>query len=100
MAQEGTPREAPHDESPRVNAALGIAALAVALFIVAIVVAQDGNDWLWPLTGVVGAVAAITGWSAGRPRPRGRALIAVVVGGLLFALIAAWGIVGSITGDL
>ena len=48
MAQEGTPREAPHDESPRVNAALGIAALAVALFIVAIVVAQDGHDWLWP----------------------------------------------------
>ena len=69
MAQEGTPREAPHDESPRVNVALGLAAVAVALFIVALVVAQDGNDWLWPLTGVVGAVAAIIGWSAQRPRP-------------------------------
>jgi peptidoglycan/LPS O-acetylase OafA/YrhL len=100
MAQEETPRKAPGEESPRVNAALGIAAVAVALFIVAIVVAQEGNDWLWPLTGVVGAVAAITGWSAHRPRPRGRALIAVVVGGLLFALVAGWGIVGAITGNL
>lgn len=64
------------------------------------IVAQDGNDWLWPLTGVVGAAAALTGWSAGRPRPRGRALAAVVLGGLLFTVILVWGVVGGITGTL
>ena len=49
---------------------------------------------------VVGAAAAITGWSTGRPRPRGRALAAVVIGGLLFAVILAWAIVAGISGDL
>ena len=99
MAQERTPPELPR-QSPRVNAALGLAGVAVALFVVAVIFAQEGNDWLWPLAGVVGAIAAISGWSADRPRPRGRALIAVVVGGLIFALIAGWVIVGAITGNL
>lgn len=100
MAEERTPRELP-GESPRASAALGLAGVAVAVFVVAVILDdQEGNDWLWPLAGVVGAVAAITGWSADRPRPRGRALIAVVAGGLVFALIAGWVTVSATTGNL
>ncbi len=101
MAPERTPNRVPREQSPLVNAALALAGVAVALFVVAVILDdQGGTDWLWPLAGVVGAVAAISGWSADRPRPRGRALIAVVVGGLIFALIAGWVIVGAITGNL
>lgn len=99
MAREETRSAASAGESPRATAALGIAGLAVVLFIVSLIVAQEGNDWLWPLTGLVGLVAAVLG-QAGRPRPRKRALIATVVGGLLFVLVAGWGIIGAITGNL
>ena len=101
MAGDAAGRAAAGDHAPRANIALALAGVAVALYIVAMIVAQDEkNDWLWPLAGVVGAAAAITGWSAGRPRPRGRALVAVVIGGLLFAVILAWAIVAGISGDL
>lgn len=100
MAQQEPRSPAMAGESPRAHAALGVAGLAVVLFVVALVVAQEGNDWLWPLTGLVGLVAALLGWQAGRPRPRGRALIATVVGGLLFVLVAGWAIVGAFTGNL
>ncbi len=98
MAEEAAGRAA--NQAPRANIAVALAGVAVALFVVAIIVAQDGSDWLWPLTGVIGAVAAITGWSAGRPRPQGRALAAVVIGGLVFTVILVWVIVAAITGDL
>jgi hypothetical protein len=62
------------EDSPQANAALGIAALAVVLFVLALVIAQEGNDWLWPVAGVVGAAGAVMGWTAGWPRPRGRSL--------------------------
>lgn len=86
---------------PRVNAALALAGLGVVLFVVAIVVTQDDqNDWLWPLTGAVGAVAAVMGWGSGRPRPRGQALSAIIIGGLLLAFIVGWVIVAGLQGEL
>ena len=58
---------------PLINAALAVAGLGVVLFVVAIIVRQDDQtDWRWPLTGAVGAVAALMRWSAGRPSPRKR----------------------------
>ena len=89
-------------DSPQATPALGISALAVVLFIVALVLEQTGNEveWLWPVAGVLGAVGAIMGWAAGRPRPRGRPLAAAVAGGLIFAVVLAWLIVALITGNL
>ena len=100
MAEEAAGRGAARDQAPRANIALALAGVAVALYIVAVIVAQEENGWLWPLTGIVGAAAAITGWSAGRPRPRGRALAALVIGGLVFTVILVWVIVAGISGDL
>lgn len=102
MAQEEPrPQEASSGDSPLVNAALGISALAVVLFVVAIIIdADEGADWLWPVAGIVGLLGAVLGWLADPPRPRGRALIAVVAGGLIFAVILAWAIVALITGNL
>ncbi len=99
MAEEVRIRPAAEDSS-RANAALALAGGALLLYIIAMIVAQDDNGWLWPLAGVVGAAAAITGWTAGRPRPRGRSLAAIVIGGLLFLLILGWAIVAAISGDL
>ena len=92
-------RGAVADKSQRANIALALAGVALALFVTAMVVAQDGNELLWPLAGVVGLAAAITGWSAGRPRPRGRALAAVVIGGLPFLMVLGWIVVAVITGS-
>jgi hypothetical protein len=77
--------------------------LAVVLYVVAMAVAGDDDSdygWLWPVAGVTGLVAAIAGWRAGAPRPRGRALTATVLGGLVFIVILAWIVVAAITGDL
>jgi cytochrome b subunit of formate dehydrogenase len=79
--------------------ALGIAVLAVVLFITAMVVAQEDNDWLWPVAGVVGGVAAYMGWNAGRPRPQGKSLAAVTLGGLVLVVIVVWIIWALATGN-
>ena len=87
----------------RVNVALGLAVLAVLLYVVSVVVAGDDDSaygWLWPVTAVVGGIAAVLGWRAGSPRPRGKALTATVLGGLVFAFIVGWIVVAAITGDL
>lgn len=87
----------------RANVALGIAVLSVLLYVVAMAIAQDEdtkNWWLWPAAGLTGAVAAVAGWRAGAPRPRGRALAATVSGGLVFTVILAWIVVAAISGDL
>lgn len=85
------------------NVALGLALLSVLLYVVALAVA--GNDdskygWLWPVAGVVGAAAAFAGWRAGAPRPRGKALAALVLGGLVFLTIVLWVVVAAFTGNL
>lgn len=98
-----TPSEPVERSASRANVALGIALLAVLLYAVSVAVAGDDDTeygWLWPVTGVTGAVAAVAGWRAGAPRPRGKALVATVLGGLVFIVILGWIVVAAITGDL
>lgn len=45
----------------RADMALGLAVLAVVLYVVASIVAQEDNDWLWPVAGLVGGGAAVAG---------------------------------------
>jgi peptidoglycan/LPS O-acetylase OafA/YrhL len=87
----------------RENVALSVALLAVVLYVVAMAVAGDDDSdygWLWPVAAVVGGGAAIAGWRAGAPRPRGKALAATVLGALVFVVIVGWIVVAAITGDL
>lgn len=84
----------------RAKTAHRLAILAVVLYVVAMIVAQEKNEWLWPVSGVVGAVAAIMGWSAGKPRPRGQALAAVIMGGLIFLSILGWIVWALATGNM
>ena len=100
MAQQKASGAGTPAESSDANVALGLARVALALYVVAMIVAEDDNGWLWLLAGLVGGAAAIKGWMAGRPKPRGRALAAVVIGGLLCLAIIGWIIVAAITGDL
>ena len=93
-----TDRIATTDDS-RANMALGIAVLALVLYLVAMFVAGETNDWLWPLTGVVGGAAAVMGWTSGKPRPRGKSLAAVILGGLIFLSIIGWIVVAMATGN-
>lgn len=90
---------APAGPASRTNFALGVAVMAVALWVVAMLVAQEENDWLWPLAGLVGGAGAILGWIAGKPRPRGKALAAIVLGGLVFAMIVGWIVWAAATGN-
>jgi hypothetical protein len=83
----------------RAKTALGIAGLAVVLYVVAMVVAQEENGWLWPVAGLVGGAAAVMGWVAGKPRPQGKALAAVVLGGLVFVTILGWTIWAAASGN-
>lgn len=87
------------DTTSRANTALGIAVGGFVLYVIAMIVAQEDHGWLWPLSGLLGAAGAITGWMAGKPKPRGRALAAVIVGGLVFAVILAWIIWAAATGN-
>lgn len=83
----------------RANVAVGLAGSAVVVFVIAMIVAQDGNDWLWPLAGVLGGTGAFAGWRASGPRPQGKALVAVVLGGLVFLFIVGWIIWAASTGN-
>lgn len=87
------------DATSRANTALGVAIAAFVLYVIAMIVAQQDHGWLWPLSGLLGAAGAILGWTAGKPKPRGRALAAVIVGGLVFAVILAWIIWAAATGN-
>ena len=98
-----TPSVPGERSASRANVALGLAVLSVLLYVVAVAVAGDddsGNGWLWPVTGVMGGVAVVAGWRAGAPRPRGKALVATVLGGLVFIVILVWIVVAAISGDL
>ena len=82
-----------------VNLALGLSVGAAVLWIVFTVLSVDGPIWL--LVGLLGAVAAITGWrSAGGATLRGRALAAVILGALAFLSVLIFTIVLAISGDL
>ncbi len=87
------------DSGSRANVALGVSALAVIVWVVAMIVAQEDNDWMWPLAGLLGGVGAVMGWMAGKPRPRSKALAAIVLGGIVFAMILGWIIWAAATGN-
>ncbi len=77
------------------NAALGLAAVAVILWVGFAIADVDNAAWL--LIPVAGLAAAILGWRAGAgSRPTGKALVAVVVGLLAAASVIAWVIVDAL----
>lgn len=89
------------DSASRSTTALGVALVALVTFVIAQFVAADDNDpmgWLWPVAGLLGLVGAILGWRAQQP-PKGRALAAVIIGGLLFLMILGWVVVALISGE-
>lgn len=88
------------DEPTRANTALAMAVVAVALFALAMIIAGERNSWLWPVAGVLGGLAAVTGWAVGRPRPHGRALTAVVLGGVVFVTVGGWVVWALATGNM
>ena len=84
----GSPRTTGAAES-RANLAAALAALAVAVWAVLIAIDADGPIWI--VVGVASLGAAIMGWRAGGgAMPRGRALAALIVGGVLFALFVVF----------
>ncbi len=86
---EGARRSAGGQEPTRANLAAGLAAAAVVVW--AVLVAVDADGPIWIVEGVLALAAAVTGWRAGGgAMPRGRALAALIVGGLLFALFVAF----------
>ena len=85
--------------SSRANLALGLSGLAVVLFVIAMIVAQEDNSWLWPVAGLLGGIGAVMGWTADRPRPQGKNLAGVIIGGLVFAAILGWVIWAATTGN-
>jgi len=85
----------------RVNVAFGMSLLAVVLYVVAMALEGDDSDYgfLWPLAGLTGLAGAVTGWRSSRPKPTGKALAAVIMGGLVFAVILGWIVVALATGE-
>ena len=86
----------------RTTLALGLSVVGALLYVVAMFVAgEDGsNEWMWPVAGVLGLAGAIMGWMAGKPRPQGRALAAVVLGGLTAVIIIGWIVWAAATGNM
>jgi hypothetical protein len=76
-------------EPSRANLAAALALVAVVVWAVLIAVDADGPIWI--AVGVLALAAAVTGWRAGAgAMPRGRALAALVVGGLLFVMFVGF----------
>ena len=97
---ESADRTGTPDES-KANLGVGLAIVGLVLYVVAMIIAQEeDNGWLWPVAGLTGGAGAVVGWMAGKPRPRGKALAAVIVGGLVFVIILGWIVVAAISGDL
>ena len=75
--------------SSRANLAAGLAVAAVVVWLALMAADADGPIWL--LQGVLALAAAVTGWMAGAgSMPKGRALAALVVGGLLFIMFVGF----------
>ncbi len=89
---ERVQRTAGAAESSRANLAAGLAVAAVVVW--AVLMAVDADGPIWIVLGVTALAAAVTGWLAGGgTMPRGRALAALVVGGLLFAMFVVFTII-------
>jgi len=85
----GTQRAAGNADSSRANLAAGLAIAAVVVWAALIAVDADGPVWI--VQGVLALAAAVTGWRAGGGTvPRGRALAAFIVGGLLFVMFVGF----------
>ena len=79
--------------SPQANLALGLGLAAIVTWIIAVIASGDSGDengWLWVVMAVLGLAALITGLRASPGRPRGRALVGAVIGGLLVLLFLAF----------
>ena len=73
----------------RANLAAGLAAAAVVVWLA--LMAADADGPIWILQGALALAAAIAGWRAGNgAMPHGRALVALVVGGLLFLMFVGF----------
>ena len=90
MSRLGGTQQRPGNEGPsRANLAAALAVAAVVAWAVLIAVDADGPIWI--IVGVLALAAALTGWRAGAGGPpRGRALAALVVGGLLFVVFVVF----------
>ena len=85
----GSPRTTGAAQESRANLAAALAVLAVAVW--AVLVAVDADGPIWIVVGVASLGAAIMGWRAGGgAMPRGRALAALIVGGVLFAMFVVF----------
>lgn len=75
----------------RSRASLAAALAVAAVVVLAVLIAVDADGPIWILQGVLALAAAVTGWRAGGgAAPRGRALAALVVGGLLFVMFVVF----------
>jgi drug/metabolite transporter (DMT)-like permease len=83
--------------SSRENLALGLGLAALASWVIAMIFAgeNDDNGWLWVVMAALGLGALATGLTAGSGRPRGRALVGAVIGGLLVLLFLGFVIAGD-----
>jgi len=83
--------------TPQANLALGLGIAAIATWIIAVIISGesgDENDWIWVVMAVIALAALVTGLRASPGRPRGRALVGAVIGGLLVLLF-----LGFVIGD-
>ena len=77
--------------SPRANLSLGLGVAAIAAQIIAMVANGDGDKygWLWLVMAALALGALVTGFTARVDRRiPGRAVIGMVIGGLLVLLFA------------
>lgn len=72
---------------------LGLAALALLLFVIFTAAGIDSAVWL--VVGAIGLAAAASGWRAGAAQTRGPLLSATLVGAGIAALVVVWAIFGS-----
>jgi len=72
----------------RENLALGLGLAALITWVIAVIISGDNDEhgWIWPVMAGLGLAAVVAGLSAGPGRPRGRALIGTVLGGVLVLL--------------
>ncbi len=85
------------ETTSQANLALGLGLAAALTWLIAIFASGDSGDengWLWVVMAVLALAALITGLRTSPGRPRGRALIGTVIGGLLVLLF-----LGFVVGD-
>ena len=89
MSRMGGTQRPGNEQPSRANLAAALAVAAVAAWVVLVAVDADGPIWI--IVGVLALAAALTGWRAGAGgMPQGRALAALVVGGLLFVVFVVF----------